>query len=203
MDKLSKQCAQCGKLFYKSLSVSVKNWETKVKYCSRACYIKAETPAKTIKICLACQKEFTPKFWNKKAVYCSRACVATSQSKPLPVCEICGKEVKRHNRRFCSRGCKIEWYQRENVYNYLGEETKRSFPVDLAFWMKRAKEIRARDKVCQHCGKTPEQNRRALDVHHIIPYRISKDNSPSNLIALCRICHKKADHLLNGHKIKI
>lgn len=32
-----------------------------------------------------------------------------------------------------------------------------------------------------------------LEVHHIQPFRITKDNSPSNLIALCPTCHTLAD----------
>ena len=198
--RLSKHCAQCGIIFYKLPSNSMFAWENKIKYCSRICYAKAETKSAT-KTCPICKKLFKSKVWSTKAIYCSRKCSSISQQKPLPNCELCGEPCTKHCRRFCSRSCKIKWYRRENVYNYLGEDVKRSYPVDLIFWMKRAKEIRERDKVCQHCGKTPEQNKRALDIHHIIPYRISKDNSPSNLIALCRVCHKKADHKLNGHKM--
>jgi hypothetical protein len=34
---------------------------------------------------------------------------------------------------------------------------------------------------------------RRLDVHHIVPYRLTHDNSPNNLIPLCKKCHKKAE----------
>lgn len=56
-------------------------------------------------------------------------------------------------------------------------------------WPAISKAIRDRDKVCQHCGKTPEQNSASLDVHHIVPVRVRRDHSPENLIALCRSCH--------------
>lgn len=112
-------------------------------------------------------------------------------------CENCGKRFHHpQRRRFCSPACKIAWYRGANTYNYLGEEA-REFPRDLiwlTFWIERAALIRERDKVCRHCGKTVAQNGRALDVHHIIPYRLSKDNSPENLIALCRSCHRRAEH---------
>lgn len=62
-------------------------------------------------------------------------------------------------------------------------------------WESIKRSIRARDKVCNECGKTPEQNGRALDVHHIIPFRISGDNSPENLRALCRSCHMRIPDL--------
>lgn len=53
--------------------------------------------------------------------------------------------------------------------------------------------VRARDQVCRKCGKTPEQNGRALDVHHTDPFRFSGDNDPEKLEALCRSCHMRAD----------
>lgn len=55
-----------------------------------------------------------------------------------------------------------------------------------------AAHIRDRDNhVCFDCGKTEEENSTlmALDVHHI---DFDKDNSdPTNLITLCRQCHKR------------
>lgn len=78
---------------------------------------------------------------------------------------------------------------------YMGEVPRESSHdlVYLTFWKQRAQEIRHRDKVCRHCGKTAQENGRALDVHHIVPYHISHDNSHENLITLCRSCHAKAD----------
>ncbi|MGZ4140598.1 MAG: HNH endonuclease [Actinomycetota bacterium] len=61
------------------------------------------------------------------------------------------------------------------------------------YWSKIKIEVRARDQVCRSCGKTPEQNGRALDVHHLNPYRFSGDNSLDNLVALCHACHMRAD----------
>jgi hypothetical protein len=44
--------------------------------------------------------------------------------------------------------------------------------------------ILERDKCCKVCG-TPE----AKEIHHIRPWHISKDNSPENLVLLCKSCH--------------
>ncbi len=50
--------------------------------------------------------------------------------------------------------------------------------------------IRKRDKyICKLCGKTQQQNRKKLDIHHI-DYN-KKNNNPNNLISLCRSCHGK------------
>lgn len=45
---------------------------------------------------------------------------------------------------------------------------------------------------CQHCGITQEEayeKKWSLHVHHLIPYRVSQDNSLDNLITLCSYCH--------------
>lgn len=199
MQQPSKTCARCGKVFYKKPSHSMRAWED-VKFCSYVCYWQAK---RKVYICGYCGTEFNRQSYGKgDPTYCSRDCVAKAQSQirtmPRQSCEVCGSAVTKARARFCSRECKVIWYRGENVYNYLGEDA-RDFPHDfeyLTFWMERAENIRQRDKVCQHCGKTPKENGRALDVHHIVPYRMSQDNSPSNLIALCRSCHTKAERNL-------
>lgn len=195
---LTKTCPVCGNAFSKNASTSLRTWNTQTKFCSHECYwiAKKKPPC----VCEICGKEFKPvgePFSTAK--YCSRACFGISCRNPLPLCEVCGKPCKKHGRRFCSQECSKAGYRGEKVYNYVGENFRKdSSPIDYAAWMKVAREIRERDRVCSHCGKTPEQNGRALDVHHIVPFRISHSNSPSNLIALCRSCHKKADSAIIG-----
>lgn len=45
------------------------------------------------------------------------------------------------------------------------------------------------NSTCQRCG-TIEQ----LEVHHIIPYRISESHNKDNLVVLCKSCHQKTEH---------
>ena len=52
-------------------------------------------------------------------------------------------------------------------------------------WNKQQKKAVLRDGVCQICRK-----KNKLHVHHIIPYRNSKNNNLDNLIVLCSSCHK-------------
>ena len=143
------------------------------------------------KICPVCKIEFAP--W-KNQVYCSHKCsskvVPQCQPKALPRCEVCGKETKKHFRRFCSSECKVEWYRGKEVYNYLGGQARDHYAS--SFWLELANKIRMRDKVCQSCGRTPRKGQQ-LHVHHIDPWRNTKDDSEANLIALCPACHKKAD----------
>ena len=41
---------------------------------------------------------------------------------------------------------------------------------------------------CQKCGRYAKGN---LCLHHIVPIKISHNNSPSNLQVLCKNCHDK------------
>jgi len=60
-------------------------------------------------------------------------------------------------------------------------------------WKKLTGEIMKRDDhTCQQClsQDTP------LAVHHIIPWRLTRNDSPDNLITLCNICHPVVDAIL-------
>ncbi|MEM2990961.1 MAG: HNH endonuclease [Halobacteria archaeon] len=53
--------------------------------------------------------------------------------------------------------------------------------------------IISRDKEkCQICGYEGD-----LRVHHIVPVKDCGNNSPENLITLCKYCHYKLHHTLN------
>ena len=198
MIKLTKHCAYCNKVFEKKVSTSLYDWNNQTKYCSYPCYWK-DKKRQPMKICPQCGITFMPKDFRKAAIFCSTKCRDDSQRKPYPLCELCGETCKKHSARFCSPECKILWYRGKAVYNFVENPKSSITPVDYAYWKNLAEEIRQRDKVCQHCGKTPEENGRALDVHHKIPYRISHIDSPDNLVALCRSCHKTADYEWQYH----
>ena len=51
---------------------------------------------------------------------------------------------------------------------------------------------------CQRCNKEGK-----VDVHHLVPYRISHDNSLENLLVLCRSCHQIIENKLRKKEIKI
>ncbi len=78
--------------------------------------------------------------------------------------------------------------------NWKGGTTKNSMiRLNRIEWRKIALKIRKFYKfICQECGKGNTK-----DVHHIIPWRISKDNSVKNLILLCRSCHFIAERAFN------
>jgi len=189
---LTKHCAVCGKIFSKPTVCSMTEWVNQRKFCSRSCYWIAKKKVLD-RPCANCGKAMPYNSSNPKQRFCSYECSSASQRKPLPLCEMCGETCHRTTRRFCSRECKVAWYRGDNVYNYAGGQARDHYAS--SFWMERAQLVRERDKVCQHCGVSPDQAG-TLHVHHIIPWRFSHDDSLENLIALCSSCHKKADAII-------
>ena len=60
-------------------------------------------------------------------------------------------------------------------------------------WAKRRLECYQRDSyTCRICGKKGN-GPRSLQAHHIVPWRISRDDSLSNLITCCLPCHRKSE----------
>ena len=133
-------------------------------------------------------------------VYCSRLCKDEAQRRPASFkCGACGRTVSTYQsqarkRKYCSHECYRKhfngaFFSGSNNGNWRGGKALSYGPG----WKTIKAEIRSRDVVCQGCGKTPEDNGRALDVHHLDPFRFSGNNSMDNLVALCRSCHMRAD----------
>jgi len=134
--------------------------------------------------------------------WCSKRCSDRSRyvRRTVPFdCPSCGKRVlipanKRSSRKFCTRSCATATFNARHLVGSRNGRWRGGHVMTYgAGWKLIRQEVRERDRVCQRCSKTPEQNGRALDVHHVEPFRFSGDNSPDKLIALCRACHMKAD----------
>ena len=81
------------------------------------------------------------------------------------------------------------------LYRKVGERPPHHEIQYLSIWNKIRKEIYKRDKwMCCKCKKHCQKD---IQCHHIVPYRISKDNSPKNLITLCLRCHAQEEHKYN------
>jgi len=60
-------------------------------------------------------------------------------------------------------------------------------------WAKRRIECYQRDHyTCRTCGKKGNGSR-SLQAHHIIPWRISRDDNLDNLVTACLKCHRKIE----------
>jgi 5-methylcytosine-specific restriction endonuclease McrA len=194
---VSLTCPACGIVF--TCKPSQASYR---KYCSRTCKDANHHPVQVkfapivTKICAYCGKEFSKKLWEggNKHKYCTITCAYAAMYPPKPpcVCEWCGctytptHRSKNTPNRYCSRKCMAESHVgpghsswRGGGREYRGTE-----------WNKQRAAARERDKdTCQHCGVC----RKGLDVHHIVPYRVSHSNKASNLITLCRKCHMIAE----------
>ena len=79
----------------------------------------------------------------------------------------------------------------ENHPNWKGGISENHKRLNTLEWNETRKKIYKRDNwTCQICNK---KNPKIMQCHHIIPYRISQDDSMENLITLCCNCHIKEE----------
>ena len=108
---------------------------------------------------------------------------------PEDACEWCGKPLPKRRTSCCCQDCTRAFNKTTNGAwgNAIGGYRNH---------------IMRRDNyTCQICGEfhdlinvygvTVPTTDGMLDVHHIIPVSEGGDDSPKNLITLCRNCHKK------------
>lgn len=159
--------------------------------------------------CKFCGKEFQvqpSRAKHGRGKHCSPACqYATKRAMPKAprvkrVCLNCGTTFELLPSTFrdhigvgkyCKRKCRDE--------HRVGKNHPQSITGDRdprykhgANWQAQRRKARKRDnRICQHC------NEKGQDVHHIKPFRLFdsyKDaNVLSNLVTLCKPCHRKAD----------
>ena len=81
-------------------------------------------------------------------------------------------------------------------WNNLGLRLRNKWGnADRGFnWRTIRQRIKGRDNyTCQMCGETEKDTKQYLQVHHLVRYSISKDNSDDNLITLCPKCHANSE----------
>lgn len=148
-------------------------------------------------ICHTCNKTFLA--LQKKAKYCTHQCYTKSRfnyHKETRNCIVCNKEfkvfnyvIKRGNDagKFCSQYCVNSYRTSNKNPNWRGGDIYDKVKKNAE--LKKLRPI-IREKynyTCQKCGDKGANV--ILDVHHIIPYRLTQDNSLNNLTLLCHSCH--------------
>jgi endogenous inhibitor of DNA gyrase (YacG/DUF329 family) len=221
--KTSTACPQCGKVF-----AFHKSWPRKYcSNICKGNALAVHTRRRETATCERCGKVFEYKPSANHGRFCSLACfgaVRSARPKPdapterptLPgrpehwkplvalTCTQCQKVLMLRpsdaaDRKFCSRACAGAWrrehYVGEHSTNWTGGGEQYRGPS----WVPAIAAVRERDRVCTECGKTPEANGYALDVHHIVPFdtfgpeRHAEANALGNLRAVCRSCHHKIE----------
>lgn len=140
--------------------------------------------------CLNCNQSFwlyRHLFDQKK--YCSKSCAdaaKTTYQKEIRSCKSCNgfflfsmKPNSNSSGNYCSLSCRNKGYLREG------------FKKNRSGWKRIRNEfIKNGNDFCSNCA-IPDK----IQVHHLIPYRISKNNHDMNLVSLCAKCHSKIEHL--------
>ena len=138
-----------------------------------------------VRTCQHCRRDFAAPP-SSRQMYCSRTCLTDAKSIER-ACTTCGGVFRiprsvlsgrtNSSGRFCSRSCYERHLCRTTRTNGYGSR-----------WKAIRREALRRTPFCAFCGST-----RHLQVHHIIPFRLTRDNSPTNLIPLCLACHKRVE----------
>lgn len=163
--------------------------------CRKCCALKGSRSKKPSRVtgkdvkCLTCNNSF----WRYKHLehiqkFCSKDCADNNKrvyQKETRHCEFCGSEFsfskKPHSNssgRFCSVQCRDKSYLKPDKFSRSRWTTDRR------------KFLLAGNSFCFKCHRTEN-----LQVHHLVPHHITKDNTASNLVTLCRSCHKVADRI--------
>ena len=202
-------CPICNKQFSRLESAKNRKGRSGTLYCSKQCFDLWQKRNRIIVKCDNCSKDMmlrTTERIDYKHHFCSREClykwnIGKNHSRwahESILCSYCNKEyqlvrykIEKHERHFCSFDCEQKWMKE----NWQGKGHPMWIDGYVPFygyeWEGLTKEVRNRDKVCMSCKKLDSR----LNVHHIIPYRISKDNSLDNLILLCDSCHTNLDYM--------
>jgi len=96
---------------------------------------------------------------------------------------ICGNNLRTEHVKSC--GC----LNQENLKkrNQVSENSRTYYHGLCTERNRFRKIVNERDKVCQRCGKTQEQNGRVLDAHHLDGNEYN--NNPKNGALLCHKCN--------------
>lgn len=214
-------CHNCNKRYEVPKSFTPERRGSKHSYCSRECYDAYRMQPVTLK-CEQCGSPFD--VWKSRAErgntrFCSKTCHNKWNSINLKgennpnyqngeqyPCETCGTlfyrplHRKKVNARFCSSQCYGKWRELngisagENNPRYRDGSTMRTYErLRKAEWRRIANAIRdERGNRCENCGKT--SSRYKFPVHHKVPWEVSHDDSPGNLMVVCRSCHPILDN---------
>jgi 5-methylcytosine-specific restriction endonuclease McrA len=209
----NRECKGCGLDFYDE--------KAKQSFCDDCnpnagehngnwCNAKKETE------CKRCGNSFEYYPSNKKGIFCP-SCVeaadeflGTSFADVVDAeriekrCEFCeddfellASDHRRGAGRFCSRDCLANWMSENRVGENHHQWIDGSGTYTGTWWSARRQALRRDDFKCQNCGKASDEIGRKPDVHYIIPARLFNDPEDahhlSNLIALCRSCHRQVE----------
>lgn len=184
------KCENCGKEF--------KRYPSKIygkhQYCSKQCQDKGRTTH--LYECEVCKNTFhRPVRKNQIVRFCSRKCMlVTFHEERNPVnsyCAVCNKPFHKSPSALTSgEGVYCSWQCKRigsTGVNTSGLPAKYPHYYSRPDWRKRRYECLERDNfTCTRCGNDSRQ----LHAHHIKRRTEGGSDDLSNLITLCRVCHR-------------
>lgn len=178
------QCSICGEWF-----LNVGNGRKRCDNCSYSA--KSERWGLVDLVCDNCGitfKRYKGNISGKFNNYCSKQCMLEHKKADVlkRTCKYCGKEfevyrsvIEKSNAsgNYCCRECYNEdmTLDKERVYTGFAKSKRENF---------------SKKQFCAICGTTKK-----IHIHHIMPNRITHDQSKENLIPLCATCHIKIERL--------
>lgn len=173
------------------------------RYCSRACAYADRVRPRITKTCAlpGCDKTFETLTFPCKPegqIFCSKECRMKflhleDHPRVELICKGCHRKFtvsyKLRRRKYCSRECLVATVRNPNRHHDR-------IPYYGANWYHQREAARKRDDyTCQACGKAP-RDLSEIQCHHIVHFdifgieRYKEANRLSNLITLCRSCHR-------------
>src|SRR5688572_5154283 len=161
------RCRTCASRIAGTKSGIKKSAAAKLNGCSRACEVCGT------------------RHYNSR--FCSKPCHQSVIEREVRTCKFCSAnfEIRKSTLRtnasgnFCSRLCYEKFLCRTDKVSGRGSQ-----------WRRIRKGILRIIPCCVLCGTT-----KGIQVHHVIPYRLTRDNSPRNLVPLCRKHHREIESL--------
>ena len=198
--KVERICPICGKVFYTVPSSIKKGGGV---YCSRKCRDIAKI-TKVERVCPTCGKTFyvTPSnIKNGGGIYCSYECRDIAKNTKVErICQVCGNifytkpsRIKNGNGIYCSHECSGMAHNGERASGWKGGI---SFEPYCILFNKEFKErVRAFwGNKCPVCGKTEEESRESLCVHHVgYDKEVCCNDNERLFVPLCRSCHTRTN----------
>ncbi|MDB5413215.1 MAG: endonuclease [Rubritepida sp.] len=141
--------------------------------------------------CGGCSVQITRLVTQKRRQFCSPACkhLAMSVERKCLECDHIFRKPRsvvdgasNSSGNFCQRPCYVRWLCRTDHEPTRGHGWKHSRALAIS-----------RSPFCAVCG-----TRKRLQVHHIIPYRLTHDNSQENLVPLCVKHHRFVETIFVG-----
>ena len=180
-----RRCTSCGKEDF----VRKDNQATVCQRCSsrKNALSKPRTGPRTgfYVPCQHCGRDFYT-YPSADAKYCSSLC-RRSHARADRTCKACGglfsvvrsvlSTKTNASGSFCCRACYEQWLCKPDRITGRGSR-----------WNRIRSSVKDRQPFCAICG-----TRKRLQVHHIVPFRLTCDNDPKNLVVLCIACHKTVE----------